>query len=183
VEPSFDVRLLRRLAGPPDSRRAGTARTLTPLADGLAPWLAATPALVLSGERGRRAVAAGWESIGVAALIADLVARSVRRARPAGGALRHRIPAGHEPSSSSFPSAHTSSAVAFVTAVVARMPQARPVLVPLAVLVAWTRPAGGRHYPSDVLAGAAIGVAAATVTRRHFAVERPARIRPPGGSR
>jgi len=43
------------------------------------------------------------------------------------------------------------------------MPEAALVLAPLALLVAWTRTAGGRHYPSDVLAGAATGAVAAAV--------------------
>jgi membrane-associated phospholipid phosphatase len=45
------------------------------------------------------------------------------------------------------------------------------VLAPIALLVAWTRPAGGRHYPSDVLAGAATGAlagGAVTLARREM---------------
>jgi membrane-associated phospholipid phosphatase len=110
----------------------------------------------------------GWQAVGVAALLAKTVGKAVRRARPARGALHHRGVAGDEPSSSSFPSTHTSSAVAFASAASAALPYAAPVLGPLAVLVSWTRPAGGRHYPSDILAGATIGAAAAVaVTVAH----------------
>jgi membrane-associated phospholipid phosphatase len=55
----------------------------------------------------------------------------------------------------------SSPAFGVAAAASATMPQAAPVLAPLALVVAWTRPAGGRHYPSDVLAGAAIGAVAA----------------------
>jgi membrane-associated phospholipid phosphatase len=168
IEPLIDVRLLRCLAGPLHSGRGRLARTLAPLADDLKPWLAATPMLVAGGTRGRRAMVSGWEAVAVAALLADLVGRVVRRGRPHGSILRDRVVAGDEPSSSSFPSSHTSSAVAFAAAASAEWPPAVAVLAPLAAAVAWTRPAAGRHYPSDILAGAVVGgTATGAVTAVH----------------
>jgi undecaprenyl-diphosphatase len=57
----------------------------------------------------------------------------------------------------SFPSGHTLHAVSFTTVCCAYHPELAPALVPFAALVAASRPVLGLHYPSDVLAGAALG--------------------------
>jgi undecaprenyl-diphosphatase len=57
----------------------------------------------------------------------------------------------------SFPSGHTLHAVAFTSIAVAYFPPLGWLLIPFAVLVAASRVVLGLHYPSDVLAGAAIG--------------------------
>ena len=57
----------------------------------------------------------------------------------------------------SFPSGHTLHAVGFTTVAVTAFPALAGVLVPFAVLVAASRVILGLHYPTDVLAGAAIG--------------------------
>ena len=59
----------------------------------------------------------------------------------------------------SFPSGHTLHAVCFTWQAVAHYPPLAWVLVPLAALIAASRVVLGLHYPSDVLAGAAIGAA------------------------
>jgi undecaprenyl-diphosphatase len=61
----------------------------------------------------------------------------------------------------SFPSGHTLHAVSFTWQACAHFPQLAWVLVPLAALIASSRVVLGLHYPSDVLAGAAIGAALA----------------------
>jgi undecaprenyl-diphosphatase len=61
----------------------------------------------------------------------------------------------------SFPSGHTLHAVAFTWQAVAHFPELAWALVPLATLIAASRVALGLHYPSDVLAGGAIGGALA----------------------
>jgi undecaprenyl-diphosphatase len=70
------------------------------------------------------------------------------------------------PNSMSFPSGHSASAFAFVTGASAEMPILLPVLVPLAGTVAYSRVYIGVHYPSDVAAGAAIGIGAGLLARR-----------------
>lgn len=61
----------------------------------------------------------------------------------------------------SFPSGHTLHAVSFTWQLCAHFPELAWVLVPLAALIAGSRVVLGLHYPSDVLAGAAIGAALA----------------------
>lgn len=58
----------------------------------------------------------------------------------------------------SFPSGHTLHAVAFSMVALSYYPQLAWVLAPFTTLVAMSRVVLGLHYPSDVLAGAAIGV-------------------------
>ena len=62
----------------------------------------------------------------------------------------------------SFPSGHTLHAVAFAWQAIAAFPELSSVLVPLASLIAASRVVLGLHYPTDVLAGAAIGAGLAT---------------------
>ncbi len=61
----------------------------------------------------------------------------------------------------SFPSGHTLHAVSFTWLATAHFPELGWILVPFAALVAASRVVLGLHYPSDVLAGAAIGAALA----------------------
>ena len=58
----------------------------------------------------------------------------------------------------SFPSGHTLHAVCFTTLACSAYPQLAPILWPFTALVAISRPVLGLHYPSDVLAGALIGL-------------------------
>jgi len=59
----------------------------------------------------------------------------------------------------SFPSGHTLHAVSFTWQAAAHFPELLWLLVPLAALIAASRVVLGLHYPSDVLAGGAIGAA------------------------
>jgi undecaprenyl-diphosphatase len=66
-------------------------------------------------------------------------------------------PLGGAPSSLSFPSAHATSSFAVATAMVRVDPAMAGAFV-VAILLALGRPYLGMHYPSDVLAGAFLGV-------------------------
>jgi undecaprenyl-diphosphatase len=58
----------------------------------------------------------------------------------------------------SFPSGHTLHAVCFSVQACAHHPQLAWILAPLASLIALSRVVLGLHYPTDVAAGALIGV-------------------------
>ncbi|GAB7563429.1 phosphatase PAP2 family protein [Methylobacillus methanolivorans] len=64
----------------------------------------------------------------------------------------------------SFPSGHTLHAVAFSMVALAYYPELGLLILPFAVLVALSRVVLGLHYPSDVLAGAAIGALIASLS-------------------
>ena len=70
-------------------------------------------------------------------------------------------PAGAPLDRYSFPSGHTLHAVSFAWQASAHFPELGLLLLPLAALIAGSRVVLGLHYPSDVLAGAALGAALA----------------------
>jgi decaprenylphosphoryl-5-phosphoribose phosphatase len=78
----------------------------------------------------------------------------VKRPRPV---LEGLPPLGGAPSSLSFPSAHATSSFAVATAMVRVDPAMAGAFV-VAVLISLGRPYLGMHYPSDVLAGAVLGL-------------------------
>ncbi len=79
---------------------------------------------------------------------------AVRRPRPV---LDGLPPLGGAPSSLSFPSAHALSSFAVATAMFRVNPATAGALV-VAVLLSLGRPYLGMHYPSDVIAGALLGI-------------------------
>ena len=64
----------------------------------------------------------------------------------------------------SFPSGHTLHAVVFGLVALSYYPLLSVVIVPFVMMVGLSRVVLGLHYPSDVLAGAAIGAAIAGVS-------------------
>lgn len=102
-----------------------------------------------------------WESWLICALLGPLaiglnyaIKLAVRRPRPV---LEGLPPLGGAPSSLSFPSAHATSSFAVATAMV-RVDPAMAATFVVAIALALGRPYLGMHYPSDVLAGAVLGV-------------------------
>ena len=78
--------------------------------------------------------------------------------RPRPFAVENAVRAGADPLDPfSFPSGHTLHAVAFSIVAIAFYPVLAWLLVPFTLLVAASRVVLGLHYPSDVLAGAALG--------------------------
>lgn len=128
-------------------------------------WATAVLMAAGGGWRGRRTAAAGIASMAVGQVLANGVAKQlVERRRPPKEWFPHQE-VEERPDSSSFPSGHTAAAVAFTAAVAPTWPWAGAVCAVPTVLVAIERVHDGAHYPSDVAAGAAIGLAAAALVR------------------
>jgi membrane-associated phospholipid phosphatase len=72
----------------------------------------------------------------------------------------------------SFPSGHTITAFSLAFAVIAVWPRARYVMIGYALLIAVSRVLLLAHHPSDVLAGALVGLLGAMSVRRWFAARR-----------
>ena len=88
-----------------------------------------------------------------------------KTSRPRPFAVENAVRAGADPLDPfSFPSGHTLHAVAFSVVAIAFYPVLAWLLVPFTILVAVSRVVLGLHYPSDVLAGAALGALISAVS-------------------
>ena len=131
-------------------------------------WLATGLVLSLSGERGRRVLAAAF----VAAAIANTRAGLGQAPRAAAAALRAGPPQDFDvdplawfPSDRfSFPSGHALNAFAIGSVIALAFPAAALPVLALAASVAASRVVLGLHWLSDVLAGALVGLAIGTAT-------------------
>ncbi|MEK9520647.1 phosphatase PAP2 family protein [Streptomyces venezuelae] len=128
-------------------------------------WAAAVIMAMGGGRRGRKAAAAGVTSMAVAELLSNGVAKQlVERRRPPKEWIPHDD-VEDRPASSSFPSGHTAAAVAFTAAVAPIWPWTGAVCAVPAAMVAIERVHSGAHYPSDVVAGVAVGLSVAALLR------------------
>ena len=150
-------------------------------------WLAAAGVLAaFGGSRGRAAASRGLLALVIAGVTANGPAKlAARRRRPHASSRPALI---RVPRSTSFPSGHSAAAFAFAAGVCSEWPALTPVLGPLALAVGYSRVHTGVHYPSDVAAGATIGVGSAAVaalimrrarTRMHKYLAAPAPADPP----
>jgi membrane-associated phospholipid phosphatase len=148
------LRLLRTRGHHPLVERAATGYAAT--GEWGAIWSAAALAAAAFDppRRGRwlRAAAVPLAAIGVN----YAVKLAVRRARPE---LPGLPPLAGAPSALSFPSAHSTASFAAASAFSRIAPQRRAGLFAAAAVMGLTRPYLGMHYPSDVVAGAALGTA------------------------
>lgn len=114
------------------------------------------------GPAGRRAAVAGGLSAALALLIAHFLAGAVDRPRPF---VTH--PGAHlfvnHAADPGFPSDHATAAFAIAMALWLRLRVIGAAALVLAAVLALARVAIGVHYPADVVAGAAIGMASAIV--------------------
>lgn len=114
-------------------------------------------------------------AVGLSGLAANLMKRAVGRSRPdvyeQFGTLAFHPFAGNY-HFEGFPSGHAATAVAFGLAVSFLMPRLWPLGVAYAIAIIASRLALGAHYPTDLLAGAVLGIAGAYGTRDYFARRR-----------
>jgi diacylglycerol kinase family enzyme/membrane-associated phospholipid phosphatase len=137
-------------------------------------WLAIAAGLAATrSKRTRRAALRGVASIAIASVSANQVVKPLtRRLRPAEEiAIGRRLV--RMPRSTSFPSGHAASAAAFTTGLALEIPALAAPAGVLAAAVGASRVVTGAHYPSDVVAGFALGTAAGFVTLRWWP-RRPA---------
>ncbi len=163
----WDDTTFRRLAAVENTVVDGLTTTLTRLSDHSLLWTLVAATLVAHRRPAAvRAAAHGLLTIAATSAVAN---QGVKRLWSRGRPPRHLVPAGRRSAlktSSSFPSGHTASAVAFLVVVGRHRP---PLIAPLAVgavAVGLSRVATGLHYASDVLGGAAVGAVVGTVSAR-----------------
>lgn len=111
-------------------------------------------------------------AVGVPALFVTLIKRLFGRARPY--VLQIPDPFAYAPfawksSYASLPSGHAANAFAAAIAIGALWPKARLPMWIFAVVIAISRVVVNAHYPSDVIAGAIVGIAGALLVRGWFA--------------
>ncbi len=162
----IDAELVRRSGLFPRTPVDKGFQTLGRTADHSKLWFALAALLVSRKGATRRAGLRGVAAIGFASLAASGVGKRLfPRRRPAAELLPVYRRMTKRPTSSSFPSGHSASAFAFASAVAMEHRGAGAAVLPLAAAVAYSRVHTGVHWPTDVAAGAAIGVGAAYATR------------------
>ncbi len=131
----------------------------------LIPWSRRDLRWSRRGLRLRVSAVAATVSAALALLINQPIAHAVDRARPYVAhphAAHLLISRSHDPS---FPSDHATGAFAIAVAIWFYDRVVGGILLALAGLLAFARVYVGTHYPSDVLAGAAIGTLVALALR------------------
>jgi undecaprenyl-diphosphatase len=116
----------------------------------------------------KKVAMAAWQTV-LAVLLASLLANGIiksviHRPRPFAASATLQV-VGDRPTSESFPSGHAATAVAGALLLASTWPQARAAIWAVAAIVAVSRVYIGVHYPTDVIAGALVGLAAGWFVR------------------
>ncbi|MEH2527794.1 MULTISPECIES: phosphatase PAP2 family protein [unclassified Bradyrhizobium] len=114
-------------------------------------------------------------AVAVPALVTEVLKWIVGRGRPFVGGEADAFNFSHfagNPAYYSFPSGHATTAFALAFAVSAIWPKARVTMAVYALIIAATRLVLVAHHPSDVVAGALVGIIGAMFVRYWFAARR-----------
>lgn len=114
-------------------------------------------------------------AVAVSNLVTEVLKYSVGRGRPFVGGEANAFHFSHfagNPAYYSFPSGHATTAFALALAVSTVWPQARVAMAVYAIVIAATRLVLLAHHPSDVVAGALIGIIGTMFVRYWFAARR-----------
>lgn len=136
-------------------------------------WIGIAGGLAVTRNKwARRAALRGLASLAIASTASNVIGKGLtRRGRPAAA-----VPSARQlqraPRTTSFPSGHAASAAAFATGVALELPVLAAPLGAVAAAVGASRVVTGVHFPSDVVAGFATGVAAGTLTLRWWPLRR-----------
>jgi undecaprenyl-diphosphatase len=147
-------------------------------------WVGLALLLGLLGRRGIRSAIGLAFLTALAVLVADSISFGlkdlVHRTRPfVAHPQIHPLYVVH---SSSFPAGHAATAFAGATLLSYLWPRVSPLLGVLAIAIGFSRVYVGVHYPTDVIAGALVGVlvglaAIATLAALRHVQVRPGRVR------
>ncbi len=126
-------------------------------------WVAVAALLAFAGGgRGRRAALRGGVCYGLTAIVGNLVLKPlVGRSRPPGAGEGQSGPV-----TSSFPSGHAATDLAFALAAAQEIPLLFLVLGPATTAAHWSLVRSRGHYPSDVFAGGILAIAVVLVAWR-----------------
>jgi diacylglycerol kinase family enzyme/membrane-associated phospholipid phosphatase len=170
----FDRYLLRRVSGFPGGNHDTFFRRLSASANHGKLWMGAAAVMAAFPGKPRRAAVHGLIAQAVASAVTNVGFKTLLpRTRP----LPEHLPVFRfvhpQPTSSSMPSGHSASAIAFAVGAGMVKPSIGLALAPVALGVAYSRVHTGAHWPSDVFFGSAIGAGAALITRKWWPVRPP----------
>ena len=114
-------------------------------------------------------------AVAVSNLVTEVLKYCIGRGRPFVGGEANAFHFSHfagNPAYYSFPSGHATTAFALALAVSAVWPQARVAMAIYALIIAMSRLVLLAHHPSDVVAGAMVGIVGAVFVRYWFAARR-----------
>ena len=114
-------------------------------------------------------------AVAVPNLVTEVLKYCIGRGRPFVGGEANAFHFSHfagNPAYYSFPSGHATTAFALAFAVSVVWPQARLAMAVYAIFIAATRLVLVAHHPSDVVAGALVGIVGAMFVRYWFAARR-----------
>ena len=170
----FDHFLVRAVSRQPQGDHDMFFRELSAAATKGKLWFGIAGIMATFPGKPRRAALHGLLALGVASGVTNLVFKTaLPRTRP----LPEHLPIFRfvhpQPISSSMPSGHSASAVAFAVGAGIVSPTLGALLAPIAVGVAYSRVHTGAHWPSDVVFGSALGAGAAFLTRKWWPARPP----------
>jgi membrane-associated phospholipid phosphatase len=114
-------------------------------------------------------------AIGLPSLFTSVIKNMIGRARPFVTGIANPYvfdPFHWTPAYASLPSGHATTAFAVMASFGALWPRARTVLLIYALLIMVSRIVVTAHHPTDVLAGALVGIVGVLMVRRYFALRR-----------
>jgi membrane-associated phospholipid phosphatase len=154
--PALDRELVRAIERPEGSPTRRAADRIRRLGEPRTLWLVLAVLYVTGNRTDRRAVVDSL-SVGAQISLTTRVAKiAFGRGRPRQGNGRFRGPCLN---ADSFPSGHTALAFGVASTYACHRRDSAGVAYGLASLVGWSRIAEGSHWPTDVAAGAALGIA------------------------